>query len=67
MVPFYVPRMSCVGCVKSVTSAVKGVDAGANVNVDLANKLVAVESAADAATIAAALDAAGYPAERRGA
>ena len=58
---FHVPRISCVGFVSAVTQAVKGVDADPVVNVDLGNKLVFVDSTADAATLAASLAAAGYP------
>ena len=63
MVQFHVAGMTCGGCARSVTNAVKGVDAGASVNVDLATKLVTVDSHADAATIAGAIKAAGYAVE----
>lgn len=49
----------------AVTKAVKGVDANATVNVDLGNKIVAVESSVDADTVADALSAAGYPPQRQ--
>lgn len=65
MTKFHVPRISCVGCMNAVTKAVKGVDADAIVNVDLGNKIVAVESTANADTVAAALSAAGYPPQRQ--
>lgn len=60
MVQFHVAGMTCGGCARSVTNAVKGVDAGAVVNVDLATKLVAVDSKAAASAIANAIKAAGY-------
>jgi copper chaperone len=60
MVQFHVAGMTCGGCARSVTNAVKGVDTGATVNVDLATKLVAVDSKAEAAAIAEAIKAAGY-------
>lgn len=60
MVQFHVTGMTCGGCARSVTNAVKGVDAGATVNVDLATKLVAVDSTAAASAIVNAIKAAGY-------
>lgn len=60
MVQFHVAGMTCGGCARSVTNAVKGVDAGAVVNVDLATKLVAVDSTAAAFAIVNAIKAAGY-------
>lgn len=65
MTKFHVPRISCVGCMNAVTKAVKGVDTNATVNVDLGNKIVAVESTVSADTVAAALSAAGYPPQRQ--
>jgi copper chaperone CopZ len=53
--------------VTAVTKAVKGVDPDATVNVDIANEAVAIESTADAGSLASALAAAGYPAEKRAA
>lgn len=67
MVQFRVADMTCGGCVRSVTNAVKGVDTDASVNVDLATKLVSVESNADASSIANAIKAAGYEVETRAA
>lgn len=60
MVQFHVAGMTCGGCARSVTNAVKGVDADATVDVDLATKLVAVDSKAEAGVIANAIKAAGY-------
>lgn len=65
MVQFHIPKMSCGGCVASVTKAVKGVDAGANVYADLATKLVTVDTQVAPAVLASAITAAGYPAELR--
>ena len=65
MVQFQVAGMTCGGCARSVTNAVKGVDAGASVNVDLATKIVAVDSRADTKAIAGAIKAAGYEVETR--
>lgn len=67
MVQFHVAGMTCGGCARSVTNAVKDVDPGASVNVDLVTKLVTVDSRAEAATIAGAIKAAGYEVEARAA
>lgn len=56
-----VQEMSCGHCVASVTKAVKALDAGATVEVDLAGKKVKVESAAPLDSVKAAIADAGYP------
>ncbi len=56
-----VPDMSCGHCVKTIESAVRGLDATASIRADLGGKTVAVESRAAASEISRALDAAGYP------
>ncbi len=61
MIELTVDGMSCAHCVGRVTKAVQGVDAAARVEIDLATKKVSVDSSADAARIAQAIDAAGYP------
>jgi len=61
MIELTVDGMSCAHCVGRVTKAVQGVDAAARVEIDLATKKVSVDSGADAARIAQAIDAAGYP------
>lgn len=55
-----VDSMSCGGCAASVTKAVKQVDARAKVEVDLATKLVSIDTTVDRATIVLALKNAGY-------
>jgi len=61
MIEFEVNNMSCGHCVGSVTKAVKQIDPGAQVQVDLPSKKVSVQSNEDRATIAKALTEAGYP------
>jgi copper chaperone len=56
-----VGEMSCGHCVASVTKAVQAVDAAAQVNVDLAQRKVSVQSSAALDQIVAAIDDAGYP------
>ena len=62
MTEFNVNAMSCGHCVSMVTKTVKALDPQARVEVDLATRKVKVESTEDRATIAAALEEAGYPA-----
>ncbi|MFN3936865.1 MAG: heavy-metal-associated domain-containing protein [Gemmobacter sp.] len=61
----HVPDMSCGHCKTAVEAALRKVDPDAAVAVDLAGRTVDVTSSADPAAILAALDAAGFPAERR--
>lgn len=67
MVSFHIPGMTCGGCARSVTNAVRHVDAAARVDVDLAAKLVSVEARATADALAKAIADAGYDVEQRAA
>lgn len=62
MTAFKVEKMSCDHCAKRVTQAVQKVEPTAKVTVDLKAARVDVDKVADAAKIAAAITAAGYPA-----
>jgi Cu+-exporting ATPase len=53
--------MSCGHCVGRVTTAVRGLDENATVEIDLATKKVRVDSSAQVERIAAAINEAGYP------
>jgi copper chaperone len=64
MLAFQVNGMTCGGCARAVTNAVKTVDEAATVQVDLASKRVTVESSADAANLQSAIGEAGYEVER---
>lgn len=57
---FNVNGMTCGGCVRTVSNAVRNVDPDASVEVDLASKRVSVQSKADAASVEAAIANAGY-------
>ncbi|MES2258991.1 MAG: cation transporter [Pseudomonadota bacterium] len=59
-----VENMSCGHCVASVTRAVKALDAGAAVEVDLLNKQVKVDSAAALEQVKGAIEDAGFPVTR---
>jgi copper chaperone len=61
MQTFRVDDMTCGHCVSTITKAVRAVDAGAKVEVDLAQHLVRIEpTEADAAELADAITEAGY-------
>ncbi len=60
---FEVSGMTCGHCVRAVTEAVHGVDAGAQIEVDLhAGRVTVREETASPDRIAQALAAEGYPA-----
>lgn len=61
MYELQVEKMSCGHCVNAVTKSVQAVDAQAQVEVDLVQRKVRVQSGAELAKIAAAIDDAGYP------
>jgi len=61
---FQIEDMACGGCARSVTRAIHSVDPQTRVEVDLQLRRVTVESAADAATVAAVLAALGFPPRR---
>lgn len=65
MVELEVQGMTCGGCASRVSRVAKSVDAAARVEVDLRSKRVRIDSAADAARFARALNQAGYPAVAR--
>jgi copper chaperone len=60
MYEFKVEGMSCNHCVQSLTKALTKLDSRAKVEVDLATKLVKVESVEDPKTLAAEIEEAGY-------
>ena len=61
MITFQVGDMTCGHCVATITEAVRAVDPGARVEVDLAARSVRIEPAgADLRTLADAIREAGY-------
>jgi copper chaperone len=63
MIRFTIPDMSCDGCVRSITGAVKGVDPSAGIKADLAAHTVAIDSQATPAALQAAIAEAGFTVE----
>jgi len=62
MLKLNVPDMTCGHCVGVVTKAVRSVDAGAEVSVDLKTQTVTINANSDVAAFKQALEVAGYPA-----
>ena len=60
MICFKVANMSCGGCARAVTAALRGVDPEAEISVDLGRREVAVASTARAENLAGALREAGF-------
>jgi copper chaperone len=61
MISFSVNDMTCGHCVSNVTKAIKAVDQGAEVRIDLATHRVEIDStAASAADLSDAIKEAGY-------
>ncbi|MGR2740321.1 heavy-metal-associated domain-containing protein [Billgrantia sp. Q4P2] len=63
MLTLKVPKMTCGHCASTVTTAIKSVDADANIEIDLTKQHVTIKSSADTTALAAVLEEAGYPNE----
>lgn len=57
-----VPKMSCGGCVNTITNAIKTVDASATVHGDPTTKIVVVETESPESAIKTAIAQVSYPA-----
>jgi copper chaperone len=57
---FEVQDMTCGGCANAITRAVTAADPGARLDIDVAAKLVKVESAQGAERVQAIIEAAGF-------
>lgn len=55
-----VPDMTCDGCVRNITYAIKAVDANASILGDSKTKIVLVETESSEVAIKSAITAAGY-------
>lgn len=62
MIELEVQGMTCDHCVQAVTQAVKSVDPGADVRVDLAGGRVRVDGQGTVEALSQAIRTAGYPA-----
>lgn len=59
----FIQNMTCGGCAKRVTSAIKQIDEQADVTVQVAEKLVSIKTNQPSSAILSTLDEAGYPAK----
>ena len=57
-----VPSIACEGCATTIIQAIQKGQEGAQVSVDVAQKLVSVETTATVAHIQQLIESAGYPA-----
>lgn len=64
MTRFTVPDMTCGGCIASITKAVQRLDPAATISADLATNRVDITSTQPEAALAAAIDDAGFTAQR---
>ncbi|MEX3012697.1 heavy-metal-associated domain-containing protein [Acinetobacter baumannii] len=55
--------MTCGGCARGVTATIQDIDPNAKVDVDLASKIVTVESSESIDKITEALEEDGFPAK----
>ena len=60
MIELTINDMTCGGCVASITRVVKGLDANATVDADVASKRVKINSVASSERVIAAIADAGY-------
>ncbi|WP_255251060.1 heavy-metal-associated domain-containing protein [Pseudomonas aeruginosa] len=58
-----IKNMTCGGCARGVTATIQDVDPNAKVDVDLATKIVTVESSESIDKITEALEEDGFPAK----
>ena len=61
MLRFYIPNMTCGGCVRSVTKALLSVDPQARIETDPPAREVRVDSVLEEIAFIAVLSEAGYP------
>ncbi|MDZ4097265.1 MAG: heavy-metal-associated domain-containing protein [Methylophilaceae bacterium] len=61
MYTFKVPKMSCGGCANTITNALRQVDEAAIIEINLADKIVKIDSLKAETELALAMTNAGYP------
>jgi len=60
MIALNVPTIKCEGCAEAITNEIKTHDPNAQVNVDVENKIVNVETSATEAAVKDMITAAGH-------
>jgi copper chaperone len=61
MYEFHIPKMSCGGCVDTISKAIKRVDDDATLKFDLSTRTVHVDSKIDRQKLVNTMSEAGYP------
>ncbi|WP_431297871.1 heavy-metal-associated domain-containing protein [Tabrizicola sp. BL-A-41-H6] len=61
MIELTLPNMTCGGCARGVTSAVKAVDPGAELAIDVGLRRIQVKTSVGSEQIVAVLTEAGFP------
>ncbi|WP_282272742.1 heavy-metal-associated domain-containing protein [Stenotrophomonas sp. PS02298] len=59
----HIESMTCGGCARSVTAAIKDVDPAATVDIDLPGRNVKIESSQPVESLTKALEDVGFPAK----
>lgn len=62
MYTFKVPKMSCGGCANTITNALRQVDESAIIEINLADKIVKIDSPKSETELMLAMTNVGYPA-----
>lgn len=57
-----IPKLACSACVKTVTEAIKTVDANATIDANVKTKVVSIQTQSSETAIKEAIAAVGYPA-----
>jgi copper chaperone len=57
---FHIDNMTCAGCARAVTAAIRDLDPGAAIRADPPARIIDVETACGEAELRAALTAAGF-------
>lgn len=62
MIYFHIPDMTCGGCARSISAAIRALDAEARVETDIPARRIGVDSRESRSALAAAIREAGYEA-----
>ncbi len=62
----HIESMTCGGCARSVTAAVKEIDPAAVVEIDVPSRIVQIQTTQAAERITQALESAGFPPQVQG-
>ena len=60
---FHIANMTCGGCARGITSAIKGIDPDATLNIDLQNRIVEINTTVSEEQVISTLSESGFTAE----